>query len=326
MVLSAGLTAADSASAAVNLSVLFNSTTNFAGITTWPTPPTVDTTTGAASPAAFMEVPENNLGDAIDGFSFSQSFTATTNGKLTQIQLPATGQITPEAPQSFQINVYDGLALDWSDIPIFDPDMDGGPNQYVPGTHVSADLLTDQTVQTWTGYTLQGATAAVLGVTLTGADQIDIVAGKTYIVEFELQADPVGALVLGRNGAGVGYNYTGGQAFRARKPLNGNSQRDFAMSFVIQAPESADFNGVNGVNGDDYNIWTGNFGQASGANHAGGDADGDGDVDGRDFLVWQRQFGTPPSLTAGAVVPEPSAVALAVVAIAATGLRRRQMP
>src|SRR5688572_2387556 len=76
---------------AVTTAVTLNSPTGFAGITSWPSPPTVDTTAAAANPGAFMEVVEGNFGDAIVGFSFAQSFTAATSGKLTHIQLPVTG-------------------------------------------------------------------------------------------------------------------------------------------------------------------------------------------------------------------------------------------
>jgi len=39
-----------------------------------------------------------------------------------------------------------------------------------------------------------------------------------------------------------------------------------------------------------------------------GDANGDGDVDGRDFLVWQQQFGAGAAASAA---PEPGSAMLA---------------
>ena len=52
-------------------------------------------------------------------------------------------------------------------------------------------------------------------------------------------------------------------------------------------------------------VWQGGYGM-----NALADADGDGDSDGRDFLTWQRQFGSGVPLAAVTAVPEPSALAL----------------
>jgi len=41
-----------------------------------------------------------------------------------------------------------------------------------------------------------------------------------------------------------------------------------------------------------------------------GDADADGDADGGDFLTWQRQLGSPPSVAATEAVPEPGVALL----------------
>jgi hypothetical protein len=54
--------------------------------------------------------------------------------------------------------------------------------------------------------------------------------------------------------------------------------------------------------------------------------DADGDSDGNDFLLWQRQLGSHPTLAVGAGVPEPASaeMCLGSVAWAATaGIRRR---
>jgi hypothetical protein len=52
-----------------------------------------------------------------------------------------------------------------------------------------------------------------------------------------------------------------------------------------------------------------------------GDADGDLRVDGRDFLIWQRQLGSPPpAVAANASAPEPATSLLFILAMA--GIRR----
>ena len=86
----------------------------------------------------------------------------------------------------------------------------------------------------------------------------------------------------------------------------------------------ADFNEDLAVDLSDLVIWQANYGSTGAGIHSLGDADLDGDVDGRDFLTWQRQFGTvfvvPPSITPVAV-PEPSTVMLAGGALLLSCLR-----
>ena len=100
------------------------------------------------------------------------------------------------------------------------------------------------------------------------------------------------------------------------------------IGWTVDAPPPptynvADFNEDTFVNGADLTMWKGAFGL-----NANGDADGDNDSDGRDFLIWQRNFGATSSLPAGngafAAVPEPSAALAAIISAAAfIAFRRR---
>jgi hypothetical protein len=221
------------------------------------------------------------------------------------------------------VNVYDGLTSDWNDITFHDPNMDMVNDPYEPGVHVSTNLLTDTEFKTWEGYTLMGATAAVLGVSLTGPDQIDIESGKTYIVEFELPEDFNSQLLIGRNT--TSHNYADGQAFRSRRSLNG-AIRDIAMAFTISSgttPVAGDFTENGTVDSADLERWKTGFPTATSATHGNGDADADGDVDGADFIVWQQQVGTAPLVAA---VPEPAAGTLVVVALLAGVAASRKRP
>lgn len=291
---------------AVTVSTAFNSTTNYAGITAWPITPTVDTTAAAGSPGAFLvNNIEGNWGDAFVGFGLSQSFVATTDGKLANVQIAVTGNIST-AP-TFQMNVYEALGTaDFTDISCYDPDANMSCDAYTPNsTDLSANLLTDTSQHAWGQYTLEGANAAVLNMTLTGADQINIVNGKTYIVEFTLQTAPSDTILWGRM-ANNAFNYANGQAFRSRTPLNGNNMRDLAMAVTI-AP-----------------------------NGTPGDFEGDGDVDGRDFLIWQRNpsvgnlsdwqtnYGTTGPLVAATAVPEPGSLILLGGCLLGSALIRRR--
>lgn len=72
------------------------------------------------------------------------------------------------------------------------------------------------------------------------------------------------------------------------------------------------------VDQDDLTRWSHGWSLASGAMHYDGDADADGDVDGRDFLVWQSQFGrsgSPAFARAATPIPEPLAVLLMAIAM-----------
>jgi hypothetical protein len=84
---------------------------------------------------------------------------------------------------------------------------------------------------------------------------------------------------------------------------------------------SADFDEDGDVDPTDLAIWKNAFN----LNQL-GDADGDNDSDGADFLLWQQQFGSAPAVAvaqpAAAAVPEPSAMALLMTAMAGIGWRR----
>jgi len=92
----------------------------------------------------------------------------------------------------------------------------------------------------------------------------------------------------------------------------------------------------NGINSSDLTDWEANFGTQLALP---GDFDSDGDVDGADFLSWQRGDGTAANLalwegnfgaggaallaSSATSVPEPSTTALAALALAAFGIRRK---
>ncbi len=85
------------------------------------------------------------------------------------------------------------------------------------------------------------------------------------------------------------------------------------MSFTTSPPVSApgDFNLDGVVDSADLAQWQGDYGL-----NAGSDADGDGDSDGRDFLIWQRNFGNGGELVAAhGTVPEPGSLLLAFLAV-----------
>jgi hypothetical protein len=80
---------------------------------------------------------------------------------------------------------------------------------------------------------------------------------------------------------------------------------------VVAPPEDdADFDGDGDVDGRDFLTWQRGFGTPD-ALPADGDADNDFDVDADDLAVWQLQYGEPvPPLGALTAVPEPAGAAL----------------
>jgi hypothetical protein len=129
-----------------------------------------------------------------------------------------------------------------------------------------------------------------------GADSID----QTYLVDnlkIEIAPPPVVDLTLlvnktteqvsirndSANPVSFDY-YKIESAMNALSPAGWNSLDDQGIGGL-----PTDFDGNGTVGGSDLPIW-----QASYGANAGGDADGDGDSDGRDFLAWQRDFGSTP--------------------------------
>ncbi|HEX6963927.1 MAG TPA: dockerin type I domain-containing protein [Lacipirellula sp.] len=86
------------------------------------------------------------------------------------------------------------------------------------------------------------------------------------------------------------------------------------LSVISTNGDAADFNRDGVVDGEDLVIWRQGLGAAGQTNNASGDADADGDVDGADLLAWQRNLSPVVVGPAHGVVPEPSAVWLAMTA------------
>jgi hypothetical protein len=95
-------------------------------------------------------------------------------------------------------------------------------------------------------------------------------------------------------------------------------QSFFVDAFTLTATTptlTADFDGDDDVDGNDYLRWQRGLGIATGATKGQGDADGNGAVNGLDFVEWKAQYGLPAVAAAGAV-PEPTTARLAASALA----------
>ena len=103
---------------------------------------------------------------------------------------------------------------------------------------------------------------------------------------------------------------------------------DLVAGFVTPTlPGDFDKNDV--VDGADLAVWSDHYQEIDNGAYLEGDADGDGDTDGKDFLVWQRQFGRTLEnggelpLVKSLAIPEPSAIMMAIFAILRLGVQRR---
>lgn len=102
------------------------------------------------------------------------------------------------------------------------------------------------------------------------------------------------------------------------------------VSSIVVPVNNADFNGDLEINAADYVLWREHNPTASGATKLMGDSDGDGDVDDTDYNNWKGTFGNtiPPgsgSALASAVVPEPTSLGLALLALLPIARRRSRL-
>jgi hypothetical protein len=118
-------------------------------------------------------------------------------------------------------------------------------------------------------------------------------------------------------GGGSSLFYSIPELYPIARELNGSFFAGLVYPFaqehlrVVYLP--GDFQEDGDVDGADLTPWKANFGMSAGATHLQGDSNAD--VDGADFLVWQRQFGGGvPTISAADAVPEPRALALALLA------------
>jgi hypothetical protein len=119
------------------------------------------------------------------------------------------------------------------------------------------------------------------------------------------------------------------QLANGRVPDDTNTGRGHAL--VRPAPESsADFDEDGDKDGRDFLAWQRGFGTDVGDGNvaplASGNANGDQFVDSADLAVWQTQYGTGESpLSSAVVVPEPTSLLLAAIASFVGGFRRRRI-
>jgi hypothetical protein len=94
---------------------------------------------------------------------------------------------------------------------------------------------------------------------------------------------------------------------------------------IVEPDGNADFDADGDVDGRDFLIWQRGFGTPDALRQDGNaNPDVDGDVDGDDLIVWQSQYGETPPLVSTVAVPEPAAGMLILTALGSLlAVRRR---
>ena len=93
------------------------------------------------------------------------------------------------------------------------------------------------------------------------------------------------------------------------------------VAFELSPNPTPDFDVDGDVDGRDFLAWQRGFGTSIGAILSNGDADRDGDVDTEDLAVWSAAYGSASA--AATMVPEPAAISAIVLASLAGIVGRR---
>lgn len=304
---------------------------------------------------ALEEFNYSNIGGDLTGQSGGGSFgfSGPWSGQ-TSYNVASGTLVTPKAPLPKVGNSVSAVAFPENrDI---DRDLQlpwgaDGTSMYLSVLMQPIGILHQGAYEGWFGLALRGTTHVVIGMNyarnkygLRVADLYSdsavtpVVGVPTFLVlriDFTEGVDPVSVYVNPFPGAPEPSVADAsiidlGISNLSRLSLSGPGGAAFdsiriGTSYADVAPANSDFNDDGHVGAADLALWQLNYGASEAATNMQGDADVDFDVDGRDFLIWQRQFGFgTASAFSSKSIPEPTAIYLFSFALASTlSLRNR---
>ena len=222
-----------------------------------------------------------------------------------------------------EFNVANGGAE--VDLSISVPVINGGLTKAGLGT------LALSGANTYAGDTaLEAGTLRLAGANLSNAADVYLTTGGLLDLTFSAGTpDVIDSLFVDGLSQQAGVWGAVGSGAQFTSPLiTGTGLLEVTTYIAPPAPVPGDFDGNGTVEAADLTAWQNGYGMPTGANAGNGDGDADGDVDGNDLLVWQQNLGqtngSPAAAANAAAVPEPSAVALMLVAMG--GLLGRRIP
>jgi hypothetical protein len=238
-----------------------------------------------------------------------------TDGATTQnlIELGFWNQIADPPPRNFAHRA------------ILFTSGSGGNNWALYGLDPAMDQLTEMDIdggdQNGVGFHRFTATVSLTDVTY-GLDLFaDGINNLTGLPGLDAQ-DVVGAVATANGFNDLRFGIPSGSG-SSTNPLMGIDNVSLRLVDIVSPPgDDADFDDDGDVDGRDFLIWQRGFGTPD-AQPADGDADLDMDVDGDDLIVWQDQYGTAPPLGAFAAVPEPSTGLIVLAMSALLAIRRK---
>lgn len=167
-------------------------------------------------------------------------------------------------------------------------------------------------------------------------DELHLIAREGDVIDLDPGPGELLKTISGTNGISFGFgmnnpfnNDSANAAFNnegqiAWRATFTDATTAILLSAIPGTEPDADFDADGDIDGRDFLIWQRGFGSTGQGDNSQGDADFSGTVDGEDLVIWQDQYAGVPALTAVAAVPEPSSSLVLISVISTTLLSRRQ--
>ena len=267
------------------------------------------------TPVTGGQMNNGQLGSGETQIAFATGFATGWEGYSTRVQASSSRVYTRPA-QTDTTNESQDLLFSDSGGGAFDNPVGVTLSPNGPGiTLTNGAVYTYAFKLTRTGDVLAVAQNIYEGADATGTNLL------THTTDSTLQT-----ITTQFDGFAIGYRAINDATTPTTEHTMNFSRIEVTTNLAVAPAPNANFDGDSDVDGDDLLKWQRGSGLTGEMTIANGDANRNGTVDGADLTVWRSQFGNPPvagNAAAGAV-PEPTGVALAVVAGAIVAVVRRR--